>query len=85
MYTSSICYTCLENSAHAPGGSVQIGPIIEGSTENLEALVKGICRDVPEEKEDIRVAVKNIIFQEANRKSYTHEKREFSQQLVPVL
>lgn len=59
---------------------VQIGPCIEGRRESLEALVKDICGGVPEEKEDIRVAVKNIIFQEAVRKSYTHEKREFSLQ-----
>jgi hypothetical protein len=60
---------------------LQIGPCIEGRTDNLEALVKIVCTDVPEEKEDIRVAVKNVIFQEANRKSYTHEKRELSQLL----
>ena len=64
---------------------MQIGPCIEGRGENLEALVKEICGDVPEKNEDIRIAVKNIIFQEANRKSYTYEKRELSQQLLPVL
>jgi hypothetical protein len=55
---------------------MQIGPCIEGRSENLDALVNFICTDVPKEKEDVRVAVKNIIFQEASRKSYTHEKRE---------
>lgn len=56
---------------------VQIGPCIEGRREHLEAMVKFICSDVPEDKENVRIAVKNIIFQEATRKSYTSEKRAF--------
>lgn len=64
---------------------MQIGPCIEGRSSNLESIVKFVCEHVPEEKEDVRVAVKNIIFQEANRKSYSHEKREFVQHLPSVL
>lgn len=42
---------------------------------NLEALVKQICGDIVKDDDAIHVAVKNMVIQEANRRSYSHDKR----------
>lgn len=54
---------------------MQIGPCIEGQSVNLESLVKNICSDVEKDDDAIHVAVKNMVVQEATRKSYSHDKR----------
>lgn len=54
---------------------MQIGLCIEGRSEHLEGLVNFVCSNVSEQDDSVRIAVKNIIYQEANRKSYSSEKR----------
>jgi len=60
--------------AHQHRLPLQIGPCIEGQSVNLETLVTQICSGLSIEADSIYVAVKNMVIQEANRKSYSHDK-----------
>jgi hypothetical protein len=54
---------------------MQIAPFIEGQSKNLNDLVSDLCQDIHSDQESVHNAVKNIMFNEATRKSYSHEKR----------
>jgi hypothetical protein len=54
---------------------VQIAPFIEGQHKNLSDFVCDLCQDVQSDLESVHNAVKNIMFTEATRKSYSHDKR----------
>lgn len=55
--------------------NLQIAPCIEGQSVNLETLVSQVCGNVANDADAIHVAVKNMVIQEASRKSYSHDKR----------
>eukprot|EP00892_Ulva_mutabilis_P003191 jgi/Ulvmu1/12873/UM098_0061.1 len=59
-----------------------IGPYIEGQSVNLETLVRQICGEAINDFDAIYVAVKNMVIQEANRKSYTHDRQAVKRENV---
>lgn len=54
---------------------MQIGSYIEGRQDDLETLVKHISAQATGDQEAVQNAVKNVIFTEATRRSYSHDKR----------
>ena len=54
---------------------LQIGVHIEGQHVNLESLVRLLCEGEGSDCEQVTNAIKNVLFTEATRKSYCHEKR----------
>lgn len=78
---------CLHRSTRASSAQVcsttrpagmQVAPYIEGQRLNLEDLVQALSRNATDVAEAVQNKIKNLVFTEATRKSYCHDKRAFN-------
>lgn len=54
---------------------MQIAPYIEGQRLSLEDLVQALSQSAVDDPQAVQNKIKNILFTEATRKSYCHDKR----------
>ena len=54
---------------------MQVGKYIEGQSMNVDELVSSLSASVENDRDGVQNAIKNVIFSEATRKSYSHDKR----------
>lgn len=57
---------------------LQVAPYIEGQRLNLEDLVQALSRNATDDAEAVQNKIKNLVFTEATRKSYCHDRRAFN-------